>query len=93
MAPGVEYGEFRVAVPRGTVHGHLLTVDLTDPRVSVDLLYPDAVGARAPVSPTGRRTGRGGGRERRLLQHHRDPAPGVEATGASVGPAISSGGS
>ncbi|MFJ9407647.1 phosphodiester glycosidase family protein [Streptomyces sp. NPDC101393] len=91
VAPGVEYGELRVAVPRGTVHGHLLTVDLTDPRVSVDLLYPDAVGARAPVSQLAAVRGAVGAVNGDFFNITETQHPGVEATGAPAGPAVASG--
>ncbi|MGW5819834.1 hypothetical protein ACWFR0_25680, partial [Streptomyces noursei] len=50
LAPGVTYSAFRLALPRGTARGHLLTVDLSHPEVSVDLLHPAAVAARAAVA-------------------------------------------
>ncbi|CAM5433651.1 hypothetical protein SRIMM317S_05639 [Streptomyces rimosus subsp. rimosus] len=75
VAPGVTSRAFDLVVGRGTAHGHLVTVDLTDRRTTVDLLYPGAVGAPLPGLPAGRRAGRGGRRQRGLLQRHRDPAP------------------
>ncbi|MEV0370785.1 phosphodiester glycosidase family protein [Streptomyces sp. NPDC050636] len=91
VAPGVEYGEFLVTVPRGTAHGHLLTVDLTDPRVSVDLLYPGAVGARSPVSQLAAGRGAVGAVNGDFFNISEAQHPGVEATGAPVGPAVASG--
>lgn len=91
VAPGVAYGEFRMTVPRGTVHGHLLTVDLADPRVSVDLLYPGAVGARSPVSQLAADRGAVGAVNGDFFNITETQHPGVEATGASVGPAVASG--
>ncbi|UKY53955.1 phosphodiester glycosidase family protein [Streptomyces inhibens] len=91
VAPGVAYGEFRMTVPRGIVHGHLLTVDLADPRVSVDLLYPGAVGARAPVSQLAAERGVVGAVNGDFFNITETQHPGVEATGASVGPAVASG--
>ena len=91
VAPGVAYGEFRMTVPRGIVHGHLLTVDLADPRVSVDLLYPGAVGARSPVSQLAADRGAVGAVNGDFFNITETQHPGVEATGASVGPAVASG--
>ncbi|MDT0461067.1 phosphodiester glycosidase family protein [Streptomyces sp. DSM 41527] len=91
VAPGVTYGEFRMTVPRGIVHGHLLTVDLADPRVSVDLLYPGAVGARAPVSLLAAERGAVGAVNGDFFNITETQHPGVQATGASVGPAVASG--
>ncbi|MFF8785977.1 phosphodiester glycosidase family protein [Streptomyces sp. NPDC015125] len=91
VAPGVAYGEFRMTVPRGIVHGHLLTVDLADPRVSVDLLYPGAVGARAPVSLLAADRGAVGAVNGDFFNITETQHPGVAATGASVGPAVASG--
>lgn len=91
VAPGVSYSEFRLTVPRGLVHGHLLTVDLTDPRVGVDLLYPGAVGARSPVSQLAADRGAVGAVNGDFFNISEGQHPGVEATGASVGPAVASG--
>ncbi|MEU6331654.1 phosphodiester glycosidase family protein [Streptomyces sp. NPDC047049] len=91
VAPGVAYGEFRMTVPRGLVHGHLLTVDLADPRVSVDLLYPGAVGARSPVSLLAAERGAVGAVNGDFFNITETQHPGVQATGASVGPAVASG--
>ncbi|MFG2206599.1 phosphodiester glycosidase family protein [Streptomyces sp. NPDC048638] len=91
VALGVEYGEFRTTVPRGTAHGHLLTVDLDSPGVSVDLLYPGAVGARSPVSQLAGARGAVGAVNGDFFNISETQHPGVEATGSSVGPAISSG--
>ncbi|MGG7570275.1 phosphodiester glycosidase family protein [Streptomyces sirii] len=91
VAPGVEYGEFRMTVPRGIVHGHLLTVDLADPRVTVDLLYPGVVGARAPVSQLAAARGAVAAVNGDFFHITETQHPGVEATGAPVGPAVTSG--
>ncbi|MFI9045403.1 phosphodiester glycosidase family protein [Streptomyces sp. NPDC053427] len=91
VAPGVTYGEFWTPVPRGTAHGHLLTVDLGDPRVTVDLLYPGAVGARSPVSELADARAAVGAVNGDFFNISEGQHPGVEPTGASVGPAISSG--
>lgn len=91
VAPGVAYGEFRVTVPRGTAYGHLLTIDLADPRVAVDLLHPGAVGARAPVSQLAAVGGAVAAVNGDFFNITETQHPGVEATGAPVGPAVASG--
>lgn len=91
VAPGVSYAEFRMTVPRGLVHGHLVTVDLADPRVAVDLLYPGAVGARSPVSELAADRGAVAAVNGDFFNISEGQHPGVEATGASVGPAVASG--
>ncbi|MDG4782070.1 phosphodiester glycosidase family protein [Micromonospora sp. WMMD961] len=50
LAPGVTYGSFQVATPRGATVGYLLTADLKKNKVSLDLLHPDAVAQRKVVS-------------------------------------------
>ncbi|MEU5211175.1 phosphodiester glycosidase family protein [Streptomyces sp. NPDC020742] len=91
VAPGVTYGAFRMTVPHGLVRGHLLTIDLTDPRVAVDLLHPDAVGARLPVSQLADDRGAVGAVNGDFFNISEGQHPGVEATGASVGPEVASG--
>ncbi|MGW1378741.1 phosphodiester glycosidase family protein [Streptomyces sp. NPDC002446] len=91
VAPGVSYGEFRMTVPRGIVHGHLLTVDLADPRVTVDLLYPGVVGAREPVSHLAAARGAVAAVNGDFFHITEAQHPGVEATGAPVGPAVAAG--
>lgn len=91
VAPGVTYGEFRMTLPRGTAHGHLLTVDLADPRVTVDLLYPGAVGARSPVSQLAADRRAVGAVNGDFFNITETQHPGVQPTGASVGPAVASG--
>lgn len=91
-APGVEYQRFSLTVPRGTAHGHLLTVNLSTPGVSVDLLHPGAVGARAPVSAMADARGALGAVNGDFFNISESQHPGVEATGAAVGPAVAAGG-
>ncbi|MFG2222835.1 phosphodiester glycosidase family protein [Streptomyces sp. NPDC048644] len=91
LAPGVQYNAFRMTVPGGVAHGHLLTVDLGAPQVSVDLLYPGAVGARSPVSRLAAARRAVGAVNGDFFHITETQHPGVEPTGASVGPAISSG--
>ncbi|MET8682252.1 phosphodiester glycosidase family protein [Streptomyces sp. NPDC004647] len=91
VAPGLSYREFSVSGSQGTAHGHLLTVDLRDRRVSVDLLHPGAVGARAPVSQLADSRGAVAGVNGDFYNISETQHPGVEPTFAPVGPAIASG--
>ncbi|MFE1172363.1 phosphodiester glycosidase family protein [Streptomyces sp. NPDC058773] len=91
VAPGVTYDEFRMTLPRGTVHGHLLTVALTDPRVSVDLLHPGVVGARSPVSQLAAERRAVGAVNGDFFNITETQHPGVPPTGAAVGPAVAAG--
>ncbi|MFG3026096.1 phosphodiester glycosidase family protein [Streptomyces sp. NPDC048254] len=91
IASGVTYRQFDVTAAKGTVHAHLLTVDLTDPHVHVDLLDPGAVAARSPVSTMADAAGAVAGVNGDFFNITETQHPGVEATGASVGPAIAHG--
>lgn len=90
-APGVTYSEFDIPAAKGTTHAHVLTVDLRDPHVRVDLLHPGAVGARATVSAMADASGAVGGVNGDFFNITETQHPGVEATGAAVGPAIAGG--
>ncbi|MER6567775.1 phosphodiester glycosidase family protein [Streptomyces sp. NPDC001093] len=91
IAPGVTYRQFDVAAAAGPAHAHLLTVDLANPHVRVDLLYPGAVAARATVSRMADSAGAVAGVNGDFFNISETQHPGVEATGASVGPAIADG--
>ncbi|MGW7424689.1 phosphodiester glycosidase family protein [Streptomyces sp. NPDC054813] len=91
IASGVTYRQFDVPAAKGTVHAHLLTVDLTDRHVHVDLLEPGAVAARSPVSTMADTVGAVAGVNGDFFNITETQHPGVEATGASVGPAIAHG--
>ncbi|MFJ8826007.1 phosphodiester glycosidase family protein [Streptomyces sp. NPDC102467] len=91
VAPGVTYSEFDIPAAKGTAHAHVLSVDLRDPRVRVDLLHPGAVGARATVSSMADATGAVGGVNGDFFNITETQHPGVEATGAPVGPAVAGG--
>lgn len=69
----------------------MLTVDLRDPRVRLDLLYPGAVAARATVSQLATAQGAVAGVNGDFFNISEAQHPGVQATGASVGPAIARG--
>ncbi|WP_217242000.1 phosphodiester glycosidase family protein [Streptomyces sp. AC555_RSS877] len=91
IAEGVGYQEFDIPAAKGPAHAHVLTVDLRNPRVRVDLLYPGAVAARATVSALADATGAVAGVNGDFFNITEAQHPGVEATGASVGPAIARG--
>lgn len=91
IAPGVRYDEFDIPAARGTAHAHVLSVDLRNPRVRLDLLYPGAVAARATVSQLATAQGAVAGVNGDFFNITETQHPGVQATGASVGPAIARG--
>ncbi|WP_221350122.1 phosphodiester glycosidase family protein [Streptomyces beigongshangae] len=91
IAPGVRYTEFDIPAAHGTAHAHVLSVDLGDPRVSVDLLHPGAVAARSAVSVMTDARGAVAGVNGDFFNITETQHPGVEATGAPVGPAVASG--
>lgn len=91
IAPGVGYTEFDVPTARGTAHAHVLGVDLRDRRVRVGLLYPGAVAARAPLSALADAQGAVAGVNGDTFNITETQHPGVEATGAAVGPAVAHG--
>ncbi|MGW6735330.1 phosphodiester glycosidase family protein [Streptomyces sp. NPDC055013] len=91
VAPGVSYDEFDIAAAKGTAHAHVLTVDLRNPRVRLDLLHPGAVAARATISEQATAQGAVAGVNGDFFNISEAQHPGVQATGASVGPAIARG--
>ncbi|MFF1303448.1 phosphodiester glycosidase family protein [Streptomyces sp. NPDC058307] len=91
LAAGVDYEQFDVSAAAGVAHAHVIRVDLGDPRVRVELLYPGAVAARATVSRLATAQGALAGVNGDFFNVSETQHPGVEATGASVGPAIAQG--
>ncbi|QEV16724.1 phosphodiester glycosidase family protein [Streptomyces alboniger] len=91
IAPGVEYRSFDIPASRGTARAHVLDVDLRDPRTRVGLLYPGKVAARSPVSALADGAGAVGGINGDFFNITETQHPGVEATGAPVGPMIANG--
>ncbi|MFG2602114.1 phosphodiester glycosidase family protein [Streptomyces sp. NPDC048514] len=91
IAPGVGYRQFDIDAAAGTAHAHLLTVDLGDSHVRVDLLHPGAVAARATVSRLADSAGATAGVNGDFFNITETQHPGVEATGAPVGPAVAAG--
>ncbi|MEU9399595.1 phosphodiester glycosidase family protein [Streptomyces sp. NPDC048242] len=88
---GVRYRQFDVAGAAGTARVHLLTVDLGDRHVRVRLLQPGAVAARETVSRLADAAGAVAGINGDFFDITETQHPGVEATGASVGPAVADG--
>ncbi|MFH8369955.1 phosphodiester glycosidase family protein [Streptomyces sp. NPDC018031] len=91
LAPGVVYREFSLSSSHGTAHGHLVSVDLKHPRVAMDLVHPGAVGARAPLSRLADARGAVAAVNGDFFNISEAQHPGVEATGAPVGPAVAGG--
>ncbi|WP_432117613.1 phosphodiester glycosidase family protein [Streptomyces sp. bgisy032] len=91
VAPGVTYEEFDIKAAKGVAHAHVLKVDLGNPQVRVDLLYPGAVASRAQVSRMADAQGAVAGVNGDFFNISEAQHPGVEATGASVGPAVAAG--
>ncbi|MFD6920606.1 phosphodiester glycosidase family protein [Streptomyces sp. NPDC059944] len=91
IAPGVQYSQLDIPAAKGVAHAHVLTVDLRDPHVRVDLLHPGAVASREPVSQLAGDQGAVAGVNGDFFDIEESQHPGVEATGATVGPAIASG--
>ena len=91
LATGVRYEEFDIDAAAGVAHAHVIGVDLSDPRVRLELLYPGAVAARATVSRLATAQGALAGVNGDFFNITETQHPGVEATGASVGPAIAQG--
>ncbi|MEU9168031.1 phosphodiester glycosidase family protein [Streptomyces sp. NPDC048420] len=91
LATGLQYRQFDIYATAGKTHAHVLSVDLRDPRVRVELLYPGAVAARATVSGLATAQGAVAGVNGDFFNITETQHPGVQATGASVGPAIAQG--
>ncbi|MFJ3234241.1 phosphodiester glycosidase family protein [Streptomyces sp. NPDC086787] len=91
IARGVTYGQFDIRAAKGVAHAHALFVDLSDPHVRLDLLYPGTVAARAPLSRLARSAGAVAGVNGDFFDISEAQHPGVEVTGANVGPAVAHG--
>ncbi|WP_225828997.1 phosphodiester glycosidase family protein [Streptomyces naphthomycinicus] len=91
IAPGVTYRQFDIDAAAGPARAHLVTVDLADPHVRVDLLHPGSVAARATVSRLADSAGAVAGVNGDFFNITETQHPGVEATGAAVGPAVAAG--
>ncbi|MDX2702560.1 phosphodiester glycosidase family protein [Streptomyces sp. PA03-6a] len=91
LASGVDYRTFTYRGAHGTARGHLLTVDLRTPGVTVDLLHPGVVAGRGTVSGLADAAGAVGGINADFFNMSEAQHPGVPATGAAVGPAVAAG--
>ncbi|NJP77713.1 phosphodiester glycosidase family protein [Streptomyces sp. AA8] len=91
VAPGVEYREFSLPGSHGPAYGHMLRVDLSRPDVSLDLLHPGSVAARSTVSRMTADEDAVAGVNGDFFNITETQHPGVEATGAPVGPSIANG--
>ncbi|MFJ5265308.1 phosphodiester glycosidase family protein [Streptomyces sp. NPDC088387] len=91
VASGVSYEWRDIRAAGGPTRIHVLDVDLRDPRVRLDLLYPGQVAARDEVSQMADAQGAVAGVNGDFFNITETQHPGVEATGASVGPAIAHG--
>ncbi|MFI9151395.1 phosphodiester glycosidase family protein [Streptomyces sp. NPDC053367] len=91
LAPGVDYRQLDLQGANGPARAHVLDIDLADPRVRLGLLYPGAVAARATVSALATAQGAIAGVNGDFFNITEAQHPGVQATGASVGPAVASG--
>ncbi|MGA8113702.1 MAG: phosphodiester glycosidase family protein [Actinocatenispora sp.] len=91
LAPGVRLSTFETPTAVGTATGDLLTVDLANRHVHVDLLHPDAVAARETVSGMTSDERAVAGVNADFFNIDESQHPGVAATGSSNGPEITHG--
>ncbi|MFF0200211.1 phosphodiester glycosidase family protein [Streptomyces sp. NPDC005017] len=91
VAPGVVYEQYDLQGAQGPAHAHVLRVDLAELRVRLGLLYPGAVAARDTVSRMAAARGAVAGVNGDFFNITETQHPGVQATGASVGPAVADG--
>ncbi|MBX6356050.1 MAG: phosphodiester glycosidase family protein [Micromonosporaceae bacterium] len=84
LAPGVTLSSF--SVPGAT--GELITVDLTQPHLRVDLLHPGVVGARERISSMVDRQGAVIGVNGDFFNITESQHPGVPPTNSSNGPEV-----
>ncbi|WLW58708.1 phosphodiester glycosidase family protein [Streptomyces sp. YU58] len=91
LAPGVAYERFDIRAARGVTRAHVISVDMRKPDVRLDLLYPGKVAFRSTVSAMADAAGAVAGVNGDFFNISETQHPGVEATGASVGPAIAQG--
>jgi hypothetical protein len=91
VSPGVVYRHYDLRAAAGTTHVHVLSVDLTDSRVRLGLLYPGKVASRAAVSRMADAQKAVAGINGDFFNISEVQHPGIAATGASVGPAVANG--
>ncbi|MCI2416051.1 phosphodiester glycosidase family protein [Saccharopolyspora sp. K220] len=90
IAPGVTYRPFSMSTVHGPVAGHLVTVDLRNPGVELDLLHPASVAARDEIADMANAQRAVAGVNGDFF-HVSETHEGVAATGSSVGPEIADG--
>ncbi|MGW5274197.1 phosphodiester glycosidase family protein [Streptomyces sp. NPDC004044] len=91
VAPGISYRAFSVTGSHGVVSGHLVTADLTDRHVSVDLLTPGTVSSRVKLSQMAAAQGAVAGVNADFFNIEESQHVGVAPTNSAVGPAIAHG--
>ncbi|MEU1534949.1 phosphodiester glycosidase family protein [Streptomyces fagopyri] len=91
VAPGIKYRAFSVTGSHGMVAGHLVTADLTDRHVSVDLLTPGTVSSRVKLSQMAAAQGAVAGVNADFFNIEESQHAGVAPTNSAVGPAIARG--
>lgn len=92
LAPGVELISFTTtSASAATLQGELLTVDLRNPHVAVDLLHPPSVAQAEPVSQMANAQGAVAGVNGDFFNNSESQHPGVAATNSSDGPEIANG--
>lgn len=90
VAPGVIYRTFQLTTSHGSASGHLVNVDLRNPKVSLELLHPDAVAKKDRISQMVGRQGAVAGVNGDFFNVSETHA-GVAPTNSAVGPEITGG--
>jgi hypothetical protein len=90
VGPGVSYRPLALSTSHGPVLGHLVTVDLTDPRADLGLLQPGSVAAKDEIADQANSAGAVAGINDDFFNISEEH-PGVVPTSASVGPEIGGG--
>ncbi|RKT11669.1 uncharacterized protein DUF2233 [Streptomyces sp. 1114.5] len=88
LAPGVAYRELTVRTAHGSARVYAVRADLRRPGVRADLLFPGAVAARTPLTQLAGARGAVAAVNGDFFDISEDQHPGVEATGATSGPAV-----
>lgn len=88
LAPGVAYRELTVRTTRGSARVYAVRADLRRRGVRADLLFPGAVAARAPLTVLAGARRAVAAVNGDFFDISEEQHPGVEATGATSGPAV-----
>lgn len=91
VAPGVGYRAFTVRTSHGSARVHLVTVDLGRRGARAGLLYPGGVAVREKVSVMAAEQGAVAAINGDFFDIEESQHPGVQATGATSGPALLAG--